>query len=99
MVEVLPDVWTHICSFDILDGVDVGVAVDGGELGLQPGGFVAGVPVVAVLDGWVVGVLLVVGPHDLGPVVVLLLQQGRQWTVVLDHFILTFLLLCIQLPI
>lgn len=84
----------NVGGFDILDGIDVAVAVDGVEFRFDLGGLVAGVSVIPVLRVEVgVGLVHILGsPNDFGAVVVFFLQQSRQRTVVLDHLIFTLLL-------
>lgn len=84
----------NVGGFDILDGIDIAVAVDGVKFRFDLGGLVAGVPVIPIFCVDVgMGLVHILGsPNDFGTVVVFFLQQSRQRTVVLDHLILTLLL-------
>lgn len=84
----------NVGGFDIFDGIDVAVAVDGVEFRFDFCGLVAGVPVITIFRVKVgMGLVHILGsPNDFGAVIVLFLQQSRQRTVVLDHFILALFL-------
>lgn len=44
----MPVIDGNVGCFHILDSIDVGITVDAGELGLDLGGLIAGVPVVSI---------------------------------------------------